>query len=63
DLDVVDEFSKSEFEKQSHLFIDTLDGQTEKAVKRVDGLWIPKSQMRCDFDGNLYVANWLAAKL
>jgi len=27
------------------------------------GRWLPKSRMRTDFDGNIYVENWLAAKL
>lgn len=63
DLDVITEFDKNAFEKQSALFFDTLESQTDKAVKRSDGKWLPKSQMRCDFDENIYIANWLAKQL
>jgi hypothetical protein len=61
DLDVLTEFDKNDFEHFSEPEPE-FTAVTLNAVLYY-GRWIPKSQMRCDFDGNLYIANWLAMKL
>ena len=37
---------------------DEINGETERALK-VNGEWLPKSQLRQDMEGNLYLAHWL----
>ena len=59
EIDVLTEYDKNEYQQLRFMKI---DGISEKALL-IDDRWIPKSQLRCDFDNNLYVANWLYDKL
>jgi len=35
---------------------------TQKAAL-INGNWVPKSQMKCDFERDIYLASWLYNKL
>lgn len=58
-LDVLTEFDKDDFEilHEQDFTMETLNAVL------YHGRWVPKSQLRCDFDNNIYIAKWLAAKL
>lgn len=61
-LDVLNVYSDYDKETHSKLKFSIVDAVTKKAAL-IDGEWVPLSQMKCDVDGNLYVANWLWEKL
>ena len=65
DLDVLDEFIKDDYQKLAFREIEAVShpGENDEGAALIDSRWIPKSQMRCDFDKNIYVINWLYAKL
>ncbi len=58
DIDVINSLEKEQFVR---LEAPEVGYDTPGALK-VDNRWIPKSQLRQDFDGNLYVADWLYGK-
>ena len=58
DIDVLSHFDQNDYVKLENPKLDRI---TEKAI-RVDGHWVPKVYVRCDFDGNLYIADWLYGK-
>lgn len=58
-IDVLSDWDVDSFQKLHYMKIETA---TKKAVL-IDTEWIPKSQLRCDHDENLYVSNWLYDKL
>jgi len=60
DLDVLDEFIKDDYQKLTFKEIEAVShpGKNDEGAALIDGRWIPKSQMRCDFDKNIYVSNW-----
>lgn len=64
DLDVYSDYDKESYTSLNwqNLQNFTKRGTPEGAVL-VDDKWIPKSQLKCDVDGNLYVANWFKDKL
>jgi len=66
EIDVLDDYSKDQFQKFPFEKVGAITPD-KSAVARgaamIDGRWVPKSQLRCDFDGNLYVANWLYDKI
>ncbi len=58
----------SDFDRETY---DSLEYETIEKVSRIgsscgaaliDGNWLPKSQLRCDRRGNLYIAKWLKTK-
>ena len=53
----------SEHEREDFVQLEdpTVDVVTKDGVL-IDGHWVGKSQMRCGFDGQLYVAGWLYGK-
>lgn len=55
-----------DMEDVDNLLYEEISHVSEKAVLFVmqDGKekWIPKSQLRVDFEGTLYVSNWFASK-
>ena len=64
DLNVISEYDKENYQKLHYMKIEQVSKPgTDEGAALIDGRWIPKSQMLCDFDNNLYVANWLYAKL
>ncbi len=60
DVDVISHLERDDFVKLENPNPMTFMS-TEKAVC-IDGHWLPKVYVRCDFDGNLYVADWLYGK-
>ena len=58
DIDIISELDKGDFVMLENPNLQFAKG---KALL-IDGHWVPKSQVRCDFDGNLYVADWLYGK-
>jgi hypothetical protein len=65
DIDVLTEFDKEDFEQLEEIKV---VGITEKALKIeniVNGKtnWLPISQLRIDFDGNIWVKNWLRLRI
>lgn len=63
DLDVLDEYSKKDYQLMDYHSIGVISkkGSSEGAVL-IDDKWIPKSQLRCDVDGNLYISHWMVSK-
>ena len=59
-LDVVDEYTKPEYE-MLHWAL-RITRVTEKAALFGNKHWIPKSLLRCDPDGNFWVEKWFADK-
>ena len=59
ELDVLDQYTKDDFQLLDY---DDVEMVTDKAVL-IDGVWVPKSQMRTDPDGELYVIHWLFSKV
>jgi len=57
-LDLVSRFDIEDYEKIGRPKVKAM---TEKAVLLND-IWIPKSQLRTDTHGNLYLARWLYEK-
>lgn len=58
DVEVLTEYDRDDFSNYNYTEINAV---SKKAVM-IDGEWLPKSQIRLDFDGNIYVANWLLNK-
>ena len=55
DLDVLTEYDKDKYQRLHFMEIEAVSKQgTLEGAALIDGQWIPKSQMRCDFDGNLF---------
>jgi len=55
DIDVLSHLDREDYVKLEN---PRIDHSTEKAIK-VDGHWVPKVYVRCDFDSNIYVVDWL----
>lgn len=53
-----DSYRRLEFEK---IEVVTKKGRDGGAAL-IDGRWIPKSQLKCGVDGELYVSNWFYDK-
>lgn len=63
DLDVIsqldiDQYQRLEFEKIQAI---SKQGTPNGAVK-IDDIWYPKSQLRTDPDGNVWVSHWFLSK-
>ncbi len=58
DIDVISEFDRGDYVKLDR---PNIEASTEKALK-IEGHWVPKVYVRCDFDEDLYVADWLYGK-
>ena len=58
-LSVLTEFDKADYQELPY---ENIEGKTDKAVK-FDGHWIPISQLRCDFEKNIYISVWLYTKI
>lgn len=58
DIDIISQLELGDFVK---LESPEIGFETELALK-VDGRMVGKSQLRQDFEGNLYVADWLYGK-
>lgn len=64
DIDVLDEYVKQDFQRLYYTTIEAVSKQgTPDGAALIDGRWIPKSQLRCDFDKHLYVSHWMYSKL
>jgi len=64
DLDVLSEYDKENYQQLFYKKIEMVSKKgTSEGAALIDGQWIPKSQMRCDFDKNLYVTLWMYSKL
>ena len=61
-LETIDTLTSLDKDSYQELPYTDLEVATEKAVL-VGERWIPKSQLKCDFDENLYITNWLFDKL
>lgn len=59
ELDVLHDLQKEDYQE---LLYEDIQYESGGAVL-IDGKWMPKSQLRCDFDKNLYISRWLYAKL
>jgi len=59
ELDLIHVFIEKDY---TRIEIPNVEVVTQKAAL-INGKWIPKSQLRTDMDGNLYVTNWLYGKL
>lgn len=57
-IEVLDDYTKDGYTQLNSVEI---EAQTKKAVL-IEGLWFPLSQLRCDVDGNVYLASWLYRK-
>ena len=57
-LDVITEFDRDQYVKLD----DSIVEQVGKKSALIDGIWVPKSLMRCDFDGDMYVVDWFYGK-
>ncbi len=64
DLDVLTELDKENYQKLHYTKIEAISKKGEyDGAALIDGKWIPKSQMKCDFDKNIYVTSWMYSKL
>lgn len=64
DLNEIDEFNKENFQRLHYMKIEAISKKgTDEGAVLIDGQWIPKSQLRCDFDGNLWVSLWFYDKI
>jgi len=64
DLDVISEYDKENYQRLHYTKIEAISKQgTDEGAALIDGRWIPKSQMKCDFEGNIYVTLWMYSKL
>ena len=53
----------TEFERDQYVRLDSPSvEQVWKKAAMIDGVCVPKSLMQCDFDNNLYVADWFYGK-
>lgn len=55
DIDIITELDRGDFVKLESPEIQAMTGRS----LLIDGHWIAKSQIRTDFDGKLYVADWI----
>ncbi len=58
-LGVITEYDRANYVR---LEADAEVRQISKRAAWVNGVWVPKSMMRCDFDGSLWVADWFYGK-
>ena len=64
DLDVLTEFDKENYQELKFTEIEAISKKgTDQGAAKIDSQWVPKSQMKCDFDKNIYVTIWFYAKL
>jgi len=64
DLDVLSEYDKENYQQLFYKKIEMVSKKgTSEGAALIDSQWIPKSQMKCDFDKNLYVTLWMYSKL
>lgn len=59
EVDVLHDHNRDDFQDFTWYVI---EGMSEDAIN-FDGKWIPKSQLRVDFDNNIYISTWLYAKI
>lgn len=57
-LDVITEYDRDQYV----MLEDSIVERVGKKAALIDGIWVPKSLMRCDFDDSLYVADWFYGK-
>lgn len=55
-----EEFQELEYDEIEAV---SYQGDDEQGAALIDGNWIPKSQLRSDSEGGLYISVWLYAKL
>jgi len=60
ELDVIDQFDLENF---TELKVGFAVGAITPKAALISGDWFPKSQLRTDPDGNLWVSNWLYNKI
>lgn len=58
-LDVYSEYDRQKYQK---LLFQEVETVTDKAAL-IDGQWIPKSQLKCGVDKDLYITKWMYDKL
>lgn len=64
DLDVLNEYDKENYQQLHYMKIEAVSKQgSDEGAALIDGRWIPKSQMKCDFDKNIYLTLWMYSKL
>lgn len=64
DLDVYTQNDREHYQQFNFEKIEIITKQgTFQGAVLIDGNWIPKSQLRCDFDKNLYISLWKYAQI
>jgi len=64
DLDVISEYDKEDYQQLHFTKIEMISKKgTSEGAALLDGRWVPKSQMKCDFDKNLFVTLWMYSTL
>ena len=63
DIDVLSEFDKENYQQLHYMKIEAISKQgTDEGAALIDEQWIPKSQLRSDFDKNIYISLWYYGK-
>ena len=59
DIDVLSEFDREYYQRLHYIKIEAISQQgNDEGAALIDNRWIPKSQLRSDFDKNIYVSLW-----